>query len=466
MKYTKYIAVIAVLLMGFAAISCAQDYKSLKIDELEFTPPDVERFELDNGLVVYFYEDHSLPLVALDATFHLGEIDVPVAQTGLADLCGTLIRTGGTDTTPPDDFNQQLDFVGASLISTAGTESGTVQLRVLRKDFDPGMRLLSEMLTQPRFDQEKFEIAVENKIEGIKRENDNSNLITRREFYKLLFPGHPYGASATTETVANITRDDLVSFHAEHYHPDNCIIALSGDLTLDDAKTFVEKYLENWKRSNGRKPDYPPIPDYKPGVYYVHKDQNQTFLRIGHPGISIKNPDRHKVMVMNFILGGGGFVSRLSNKIRVQEGLAYTVGSNFYQMNESGSFYCYCQTKSETTVRTIEMMIDEIRKFIADGITENELEVAKNSIVNSEIFEYATPHQIATQQASFEFNGYPADYGTERIKAIKAVTVDDVKQMAEKYLHPDSLIIIAVGNRELFDKPLSELGEVTEIPLR
>ncbi len=464
MRYAAYIAAIAMLL-GITVVSHAQDYESLTIAELDFVAPDVERFELDNDLVVHFYEDHSLPLVALDATFRLGEINVAGAKAGLAELCGTLLRTGGTESTPPDEFNQQLDFVGASLYSHVGTESGAAQLRVLRKDFELGMRLLSEMLIEPRFDQEKFEIAVENKLEGIRRENDNPNLITRREFYRSLFPDHPYGRSATAETVSSVTRDDLVDFHRSHYHPDNCIIALSGDLTLAEAVDYVEKYLGGWQHSNGDKPDFQPVPDSKPGVYYVHKDLSQSFLRIGHLGIDRNNPDRHKVMVMNFILGGGGFISRLSNKIRVQEGLAYTVGSNFYQMDESGSFYCYCQTKSETTVRAIEMMIAEIRKLMDEGVSEEELEVAKNSIVNSDIFEYATPHQIVTQQSTFEFHGYPADYGTKRIEAIKAVTVEDVKQMASTYLHPDSLIIIAVGNQELFDKPLSNLGEVVEIQI-
>ncbi|MFH1891702.1 MAG: pitrilysin family protein [Candidatus Zixiibacteriota bacterium] len=457
--------VIVLVLFGACMPLFAQDYKSVKISELEFKVPDVDRFELENGLIVYFYEDHTLPVVALDAMLRLGEIYVPFGKAGLAELCGELLRTGGTGSTAPDDFDQMLDFVGASLRSSAETESGSVNLRTLKKDVELGLRLMAEMLKDPLFDSEKFDIAVENKLEEIRRENDNPNLITRREFYKLLFPDHPYGRSGTEATVSAITRDDLVEFHRKFYHPNNCIIALSGDLTRQEAEQLIKKYLGDWKKSDSALPEFPGIKKPVPGTYYVFKDLNQTYFRIGHPGISRTNPDRYAVQVMNFILGGGGFISRMSNTIRVQEGLAYFVGSNFYQMDHSGSFYAACQTKAETTSRAIELMIAEIEKLIAGGVTEKELETAKNSILNSDIFSYSTPQQIVSQQASLEFYGFPPDELTKRIEEIKAVTADDVKAAAAKYLHPNALIVIVVGNEALFDKPLSTFGLVTNVKI-
>jgi len=458
------------IILGFAimvlcAVATAQDIKSLDIPDLTFKIPDVARFELDNGLIVYFYEDHSLPVVALDAGFKVGGVYVPAEKTGLAELCGSVMRTGGTASTPPDDFDQKLDFVGATLESSVGAEMGTVSLRTLKKDVDLGLELMAEMLMEPRFDQEKLDIAVENQLERIRRENDNPNLITRREFYKLLFPDHPYGWSASKVTVSSITRDDLIDFHKTFYHPNNCIIAISGDLTQQEAQDLLTKYLGGWKKSDAPLPPFPEIKAPEKGVFYVHKDLNQTYFRIGHPGISRFNPDRYSVEVMNFILGGGGFLSRLSSKIRVEEGLAYSVGSNFYQMDHSGSFYAACQTKGETTAKAIDLMIAEIRRLIDGGVTEQELETAKSSILNSDIFSYSTPQQIAQQQALVEFYGYPPDQLTKRIEAIKAVTVDDVKMAAQKYLHPDDLIIIAVGNQDLFDKPLSTFGSVKSIDI-
>lgn len=463
-KILASLVIVLGLLAAFMPVY-AQDYKSLEISELEFEVPEVDRFELDNGLVVYFYEDHSLPVVALDATFRLGEIYVPAEKAGLAELCGSVLRTGGSIATAPDDFDQMLDFVGASLGSSAGTESGTVNLRTLRKDFELGLRLMAEMLKDPRFDSEKFDIAVENTLEGIRRENDNPNLITRREFYKLLFPDHPYGRSATEATVSAITRDDLVSYHSKFYHPNNCIMALSGDLTRQQAEDLIRNYLSDWKRSDSALPDFPEIKAPATGTYYAFKDLNQSYFRIGHPGISRSNPDRHKVQVMNFVLGSGGFLSRMTNTIRVQEGLSYAVGSNFYEMDRSGSFYAYCQTKGEATAKAIELMIAEIEKLIADGITDKELETAKNSILNSDIFRYSTPHQIVAQQASLEFYGFPPDQLVKNIEEIKAVTKEDVKSVAAKYLHPENLIMIVVGKKDLFDKPLSTFGAVTDLEI-
>ena len=447
------------------AISPAQDYESLEISELKFEPPAVERFELDNGLVVYFYEDHNLPVVALNALFRTGEIYVPAANAGLAELFGTVLRTGGTSSMSPDEFDEKLDFVGAHLRSTCGTESGNVNLRILKKDVDLGLTVMSEMLTDPLFDSEKLEIARENKLEEIKRENDDPNTITRREFYRKLFPDHPYGRSAIGETVASVTQSDLVDFHEKFYHPDNCIMALSGDLTKDEAESLIKTHFGGWSKSGLALPEFPQISDSELGVYYFHKDLNQTSFRIGHQGISRSNPDRYAVQVMNFVLGGGGFMSRMTNRVRVQEGLAYSVGSNFYQMDKSGSFYSYCQTKAEATAKAIELMMSVIREFIEQGATEKELEGAKNSILNSDIFNYATPHQIVVQQAMLEYHGFPPDQLTKRVEAIKAVTLEDVKAAAEQYLHLDNLIFIVVGNDALFDKPLTTFGEVTRIEI-
>lgn len=465
MKRLAIISVVVLLAGCFSSALYAQDYESLEIPELSFQPPEVERFEIDNGLVVYFLEDHTLPVVALDAVLREGGIYVPASKTGLAELYGTVLRTGGTTVTPPSDFDEQLDFVGARLRSSCGIESGEVSLRILKKDVDLGFRLMAEMITSPLFDAEKLDIAKENKLEEIRRENDQPNTITRREFYRMLFPDHPYGRSATEQTVSAVAQQDLADFHASFCHPNNCIMALSGDLTLDEARALINEYYGDWAKSEADLPEFPQLSDPQFGVYHIHKDLNQTSFRIGHVGIGRSNPDRYAVEIMNYILGGGGFLSRMTNKIRVQEGLAYSVGSNFYQMDESGSFYAYCQTKGESTARAIELMIAEIRGFIDSGATEKELETAKNSILNSDIFNYATPHQIAVQQAMLEFNGFPPDQLVKRIEEIKAVTLDDVKTAAEKYLHPDNLIFIVVGDESIYDKPLTAFGEVSTIEL-
>jgi len=454
---------VLVLVAALSAVVCAQDYKSLKFDELEFKVPDVELLKLSNGIVVHFYEDHSLPLVAIDASFKAGEIFEPAELAGLSEICAVVLRSGGSKSIPANDLDQMLDFVGAQLNTYSTTEQASVQLRVLKKDIDLGMKLMSQVIVEPAFEQEKLDIALENKIEEIRRENDNPNVITRREFYRKLFPNHPYGRSATVANIQAIGRSDVVDFHAGIYRPDNCIMAVSGDLTKTELAELLNKYFTSWKAADGPLPAFPDLPDPAYGIYHVHKDINQTFFRIGHPGISKSNPDRYAVEVMNFILGGGGFLSRMMHKVRVEGGLAYNVGTNFYKMNHSGSFYAYCQTGPGTTAKAIDLMMQETRRMIEEDVTPEEVAVARNTILNTNVFQYATPHQIAAQQAQLELDGLPPDVLTKRIEAIRSVTVADIRRVAEKYLHPDKVIIVSVGNEETFDKPLSTYGHVTMI---
>jgi predicted Zn-dependent peptidase len=465
MSFRSVVLLIVLTALSLSGLAAAQDIGSVAIPELQFNPPAVDRFVLGNGLIVHFYPDTSLPVVSLDAMFHLGEVYVPLDKAGLAELCGAVLRSGGTTKTPADQFNEKLDFVGASIHSSAGTESGEVRLRTLKKDLDLSLSLLSEMLLSPAFDNTKFEIAVENKLEEIRRENDEPNAVTRREFYKKMFPSHPYGMPATASTVSSITLPELAEFYKRFYRPDNCVMALSGDLTRSEAESLMNQYFGSWSSKGEVAAKTPALKESETGVYYVPRDMNQSHLRIGHVGIDRKNEDRYAVQVMNFILGGGGFMSRMTNRIRVQEGLAYTVGTNFYMMDESGSFYAYCQTKSESTCKAIELILDVMRTFISEGATDRELEVAKNSILNSDVFNYATPDQIAYQEAQLEFQGFPPGQLKRRIEAIKAVSLADVKRVAQAYLHPDSMIFVVVGNDKAFDKPLSEFGAVKTLQI-
>lgn len=457
--------ILALMLLSLIAVGAyAQDLDNIDIPELAFEIPDAEQFTLDNGIKVFFYEDHSLPVVALDLVFKTGEIRVPGEKAGLADLCGTVLRSGGTESVPADEFDQRLDFVGSSLSSTCETEMARISLRTLKEHVEECLYLTSLMLKEPVFAQDKLNVARENKIEEIRRENDDPHTIVRREFYRKVFPGHPYGSSATEATISSVTRLDLIDFYRSTYSPDQCVVALSGDLSRVNAEVMLKEYFEDWRPDEALPMEFAPVPAAEPGVFFVQKDMNQSYIRLGHQGIGRTNPERFAVEVMNHILGVG-FTSRLTSKIRVEEGLAYSVGSNFYQMDSTGSFYAYCQTKGEKTGEAISLMISEIRRFIADGATTEELESAKSSIINSDVFNYATPHQVAIAGAMLDFNGMPPDGAERRIERIKAVTLADVSRVARRYINPDQFIIIVVGNEELLEGSLEEFGTVSRIEL-
>jgi len=463
MRIRTIIAAVLLLPVLFAWTT-AQNIDEIEIPNLKFEIPATEVFDLDNGIKVFFYEDHSLPVVSMDMLFKTGEILVPAEKAGLAELCGEILRTGGTESIPAEEFDQRLDFVGSRLSSSCNTEAAQVSLRTLREYAEECFLLTSKMLKEPAFSQEKLDIARENKLEEIRRENDDPHTIVRREFYRMIFPDHAYGRNPSSETVESITRLDLIDFYRTTYSPERCVIALSGDLTRVDAEVMMKQYFEGWKPDKTVEMEFPYIEEEKSGLFFIQKDMNQSYFRIGHQGIGRANPERFAVEVMNQILGVG-FTSRLTSRIRVEEGLAYSVGSNFYQMDSTGSFYAYCQTRGEKTAEAISLMIQEIQQLIDGGVTAEELETAKNSIINSDIFNYATPQQVAVAKASLDFYGMPPDGAEKRIEKIRGVTRKDVSRVAKRYIHPDQFTIIVVGNEELFDRPLDEFGPVTRIEL-
>jgi predicted Zn-dependent peptidase len=339
-------------------------------------------------------------------------------------------------------------------------------MECLTKDIDTAFTLFAELMQHPRFDSAKFQLAIDNAIEDWRRRNDSPGRITSREFAKLLYGDHPYGRSADKTILESFTRDDVTGLYNRSFAPGNTILAVSGDLTKDQLNELLSRHFGNWSATAAALPDIPPVPDDATGgVYQIRKDINQTNLRFGHVGIDQKNPDRHAVRVMNYILGGGGFTSRMMGRVRSDSGWAYSVGTRFTMGVQPGMFYASCQTKSETTAKTLKLMKWVIEDLLKNGITDDELATAKESILNSDVFQYVTPSQIVNRYAWLEYYDYPSDQLKKNVEAIRAVTKRDVEMVAHKYLHPDKFTILAVGPVENLDAPLSSFGTVTTLEL-
>lgn len=198
----------------------------------------------------------------------------------------------------------------------------------------------------------------------------------------------------------------------------------------------------------------------------VRKDINQAYIMIGHPGLTEQNPDRPAVNLMNYILGGGGFVSWIMEKIRVEQGLAYDARSTFYfAPRGSGSFAASCQTKAEAMSRSINTLLDLIRKMQTEGPSQEDMEQARQAFLNRYVFTYENPSAIVNHALYLKFYGLPLDETERDLEAYNKLTLEDLKQVARKYLHPDRMAIVVVGDPAKFDKPLSTWGKVKEIPL-
>lgn len=462
----KSISFLMVLILAAGLSSFAVNPRDMKFPPLKFEPPEPARYLTDNGIIVYFLEDHQLPIITCAALFKGGTVFDPVDKIGLTDMTAKLLRTGGAGKRTPDQIDQDLDFVGASINSMAASDNLMLDLRSLKKDVELGLEILSDILQKPTFDTAKISFELSNKSDEIRRQNDEPNMVTRRIYYQQVYSGHPYGYFATLASISKIDREAIISQFKKFYGPDNCILAISGDLSLDEVKGLVKKYFGNWSPGNitigipARASAH-----YKPGVYYAKKDINQANIRMGHLCMDDKNPDRHAMEVLNFALGGGGFSSRLMGQVRTSAGLAYSVGSYVFNRPLMGNMFAYCQTRADAMAQATKMMIDIITQVKESGITKEEMDLAKESIINNFVFNYATTDQIVNAKAFLELTGFPPDQMKKDLEAYQAVTLDDCRRVAAKYLDPENMVIVITGNKDLFDKPMDSFGPVTEVDM-
>lgn len=442
-----------------------------KQEEIQLKVPqvgaEVKRLVLDNGLILYLYEDTTLPLFNVNTIIRCGSIFDPIEKNGISRIVGTVMRTGGTTSITGDSLNTLLEFIGGSLEISIDAESGSASLGILSKDIDLGLKLYADLLRNPAFPQDEIDLAKEELKNSIKRRNDNPSHVSSRYFRSTLYQDHPYGRDLEWATVKNITPDDLIDYHRSFFVPDRIMIGISGDFKSDDVVAKIKQYLGDWKKSDIPLPEYPALDlAYHPGVFEVTKNINQANILFGHLGMKRDNPDRYAVELMNYILGSGSFTSRLMSKVRSDEGLSYRVGSS-YEINrrDYGIFEAWVQTKAETAHKAIRLMVDEIDRMRKNGVTEQELSQARDAVINKSIFNFDTPNKIISNLMSLEYNGYPLDYYEKYLDYYRKVTLEDIKNAAIKYLHPDRITFIVVGKPELYEKPLDDFGQVTVIPL-
>ncbi len=440
-----------------------------KFKPLNFVPPKVDRIVLENGMILYLLENHDLPLFNITARIRTGEVYEPPEKAGLASLTGYVMRSGGTVSMPADKMNEDLEFMAASVETSIDRESGSAGLSTLKKDIDKGLKIFADVLMNPAFPEDKIRMRKDEVIESIRRENDNPAQITHREFRKIVYDGkHPYSrkVEGTLETIEKITRDDMVAFHKRFFHPNNIILGISGDFNKEEIIRKLNTVFAGWKKEDIHFPEVPKVEKrFERAVYYVYKDINQANVLMGHLGIQRKNPDYFPVMIMNFILGGGSFTSRIPGRIRSDEGLAYSAYSAFQTARDLGLFLISCQTKLESTNRAISIALEELEKIRKTPIDKDELAQAKETFMNQFIFRFTTSASIVAQKVDIEYEDLPLNYLETYLDNVQSVTQEDVQRVAKKYLHPDEIKILVVGDKEKFDKPLDTFGKINVIEL-
>ncbi|MDE2848238.1 MAG: insulinase family protein [Gemmatimonadota bacterium] len=465
------VATLGLVLAGlvFSAMPAAaqKDYRALEFPPLnDIVTPTPTRVVLDNGIILYLVEDRRLPMINLSARFGVGSVNEPADKIGLAGITGAVMRTGGSTSMSGDEIDETLEGLGAAVETSIGPVSGSAFMSVLKDNVDTVLPILADVLMHPAFPEDKIELEKVTERSTISRRNDDPTNMGFREFRKLIYGGESvYARHAEYATIDAITRDDLVAFHQAWFHPDNTMLGVWGDFDTDEMVTKISDVFGGWKKAGFQRPELPGV-DYTfdSSVNFIRKDDiNQSTVVLGHIGGVMDNPDYFALRVMNDILSGG-FSGRLFRNVRSEQGLAYAV-FGIYSANYTypGIFYVACMTKSETTAQAIRSLRHEVERMKTDEITEEELNLAKESFLNSFVFNFDTRREIINRQMTYEYYGYPQDFLEKTKTEVEKVTVEDVKRVAREYLQPDKVRLVVVGNDQDFDEPLSAFGEVNEI---
>jgi zinc protease len=447
---------------AFAQVKHPREIKIAPLRQIELQKP--KRVQLDNGMVILLMEDHELPIIRGTARIRGGARDVAPEKTGLTGIFGQAWRTGGTESRTGDQLDEFLESRAAIVETGGGVDSTTISLNVLKQDFDTVFPIFMDLLRNPAFRQDKIDLAKTQANTVISRRNDEPGAIASREATRLGYgPDSPYARQSEYATIASITRDDLLAFHKRYVHPNNIIFGLVGDFDSAQMETKLRQAFGSLPRGQQAPPPVTGGTPAKPGVYFVAKDDvNQSNIQLVHGGVTRDNPDYAALQVLNDILN----TDRLFARLRTEQGLAYAVGGGVgSDWDHPGLFRVVLGTKSETTMQAINSLQKELGLLHSAPFTSEEVERAKESILNAHVFTMDSKVKALNQMMNLEFYGYPADWYSRYPSLIQKVTPADVARVAKQYVTPDKTAVLVVGNSKGFDQPLTTLGTVTPVDI-
>lgn len=422
--------------------------EQLQFPPLTFQVPEVARQTLANGTRLYLKEDSELPLVSLTAVLEGGSLQDPQDRAGLASLYATLLRTGGAGELSPAELDARLEFYAIDLGVSAETYTVTLNMSLRSADLETGLAILADILRRPGFAADRLELARQQEIEAVRRARDVPSVVARQALQRTLYPDHPLGRIPDPDSLGRITREDLLAFHRRVAVPDNLWLAITGDFRSTALTDQLQALLGDWRPAERPAAQIPSLArSPQPTVLWVRKEIPQTTILFGEIGVSKDNPDLPALRVMNYILGGGGFNSRLMREVRSNRGLAYSVYS-YYQPGRRlpGLFMAGAETKNASVAEVVGLMRRLMEQLREEPVSQAELDLARESLINSFVFAFENNHDVVTQSLRLDLFDYPSGYLENFREQIAAVSLADVQRVAGRYLDPRRQVLVLVGS--------------------
>ena len=410
---------------------------------------EVQRVVSPGGIEAWLVEDHSNPIISLDMTFRGGAALDPVGKEGLANLVSGLIDEGAGDL-DSQAFQGRLQDLSIGLSFSTGLDTFSGDLKTLTENRDTAFELLRLALNEARFDEEPIARIRSQILAGLARDSENPRVIVRRTLNKMLFPEHAYGrpVSGTTESVTGLTVKDLRRFTAERFARDVLVVGVVGDITANDLARLLDETFLGLPATAASVDLTDTTPSGKGGVVVVEKDLPQSVVVFGHEGIERADPDYYTAYVVNYILGGGGFSSRLYQEIREKRGLAYSVYTYLNPLDRAALVVGGVATQNERVSESLDLIRAEWRRMAEDGPSEEELRDAKIYLTGSFPLRFSSSGRISGMLIGMQLNYLGIDYLDRRNALIEAVTLDDARRVATRLYDADKLTVIVVGRPE------------------
>ncbi|MGL1933604.1 MAG: insulinase family protein [Fibrobacterales bacterium] len=450
----KFLLGSILVVMGCASHKTGQSdivahYSELTYPKMEYTAPNPMEYRhvLSNGTPVYLYPQKGLPLVSVNFTFKESNYSDSLSHVATRMLLSSMYRRGGTATLSADSVDAVLDFISAQVAGGLSDYESSIQLDVVSKDLYSVLGLTRDIFLNPGIDEKRLNQTKEQYIQNIHHQYDHPASVSRVLYSHVLYGEHPINWDVTEEAVAGVTRDAILANTGGRFNPQHLILGIAGDFDTEEVLAYLEDYFSKWQvKSREIAKIAEPLVIAKPGVYIVDKKVSQTHIRMGQPFIKRPHPDYYAATVASYILGSGGFTSRLVSKIRTDEGLAYTVrsftGSSYNYQKTSG---VSLQTKNETAVYAVKLCLQELQKFIDEGMSDAELQRAKDYFVQSIPSIFDTPENTVDFFVMSEKYGRDSTHMALYVSKIQALTQKDVQNAAEKYFNPQNMVITLVG---------------------